>query len=375
MPSRIHELLAWQFIVRLQAEMWNKGSKDSFYPPEVRHQEFFITGSGSTGMHRLISLLPSPHLLIRLISLLGTDILLRQDGRLISKNQPDGGLAFLQADDPFLVLEVAYSEPDKHALKKAKDYIQYSQGRIIYVIVVSVNSNKLKWASAKVDSEEILAPETGQYTPSSSMLSALKCSPPTTPSERGEKYGATLPSKLEMKANSAVMTSSVRLGSSTASNLLKHQKQGVGRGYDQFPHFKNTQSTYNDDSSEASKYDTQESLKVWVYKQKILDDPNPDTLSGVKTIDALPIIDCAEVFPNPARQQDLCFDILWSELSDRPNERPDTKFTVHLDALYQLAKDIFPEETPSKEHYSKAGINHRAARDTQRADRSSSTSS
>lgn len=49
MPSKIHELLAWQFIVMLHTEMWNMGSQDSFYPPEVKHQKISITGSGSMG--------------------------------------------------------------------------------------------------------------------------------------------------------------------------------------------------------------------------------------------------------------------------------------------------------------------------------------
>lgn len=50
MPSSTHELLA-QFASKLQAKMWNEGSQDSFYPPDVRHEEYFISNSGSAGKH------------------------------------------------------------------------------------------------------------------------------------------------------------------------------------------------------------------------------------------------------------------------------------------------------------------------------------
>lgn len=48
MPSRTRDLLA-QFAALLQQEMWNDGSKDSFYPPDVRERQFYISDSRSAG--------------------------------------------------------------------------------------------------------------------------------------------------------------------------------------------------------------------------------------------------------------------------------------------------------------------------------------
>lgn len=62
-----------------------------------------------------------------------------------------------QIDNPFLVLEIAHSETDKNALKKAKDYIRYSRGKIIYVIVVSVRSNEHNQISKEEGSIEVKA--------------------------------------------------------------------------------------------------------------------------------------------------------------------------------------------------------------------------
>ncbi len=86
-----------------------------------------------------------------------TDIALKQDGRLKSIRQPDGSLRYPEADYPFLVLEIAHSETDKNALKKAKDYIRYSRGKIIYVIVVSVRSNEHNQISKEEGSIEVKA--------------------------------------------------------------------------------------------------------------------------------------------------------------------------------------------------------------------------
>ena len=46
MPLRIHEQLT-SFMSIVQREMWNQGTSDSFYPPEVRHNERFIETTGS----------------------------------------------------------------------------------------------------------------------------------------------------------------------------------------------------------------------------------------------------------------------------------------------------------------------------------------
>lgn len=35
------------------------------------------------------------------------------------------------------------------------------------------------------------------------------------------------------------------------------------------------------------------------------------------------------------------FNILWTELSKKPNLGPDTKLTVHLDLLHELAVEVF----------------------------------
>lgn len=99
-------------------------------------------------------------------------------------------------------------------------------------------------------------------------------------------------------------------------------------------------------SSEASTYSAQDSLKVWVFKQAFLDNTNPDNTSGLKMVDARPIIECVEVFPKRPSQQDLSFDILWSELSDEPNERPDSKFTVQLELLPPIGQSCV--HTPGK---------------------------
>ena len=51
--------------------------------------------------------------------------------------QPDAGIAFTGADYPFLILEVAFSETTKHVIKKAKNYLRCSKGRIVYIMVLS----------------------------------------------------------------------------------------------------------------------------------------------------------------------------------------------------------------------------------------------
>lgn len=104
-----------------------------------------------------------------------------------------------------------------------------------------------------------------------------------------------------------------------------------------------------------------------------MDDPNPANLSGLK-LDARPIIECAEVFPKRPRQQDLSFDILWTELSKKANEYPDKKFTVQLDLLHQLAERVFLQDTSPKEDYDIDRVEYPVA-DTQTTQNSNRTSS
>lgn len=66
--------------------------------------------------------------------------------------------------------------------------------------------------------------------------------------------------------------------------------------------------------------------------------------------DARPISDYAEIFPTTATStRPLSFDILWTELCNKPNQRPDTIFPDHLDLLRHLAKDVFLQDNPRSE--------------------------
>lgn len=58
-------------------------------------------------------------------------------------------------------------------------------------------------------------------------------------------------------------------------------------------------------------------------------------------IAARPIIERAELYPKIPSYNDLCFDILWSEISCKPSGQAERKFTVHLDKLHDLAAEIF----------------------------------
>lgn len=58
-------------------------------------------------------------------------------------------------------------------------------------------------------------------------------------------------------------------------------------------------------------------------------------------IAARPIIERAELYPKRPSYNDLCFDILWSEISGNPSGQPEKKFTVHLDQLHDLAMEMF----------------------------------
>lgn len=71
-------------------------------------------------------------------------------------------------------------------------------------------------------------------------------------------------------------------------------------------------------------------------------------VQGVK-IAARPIIERAELYPKIPSYNDLCFDILWSEISCKPGwqGQPARKFTVHLDKLHDLATEIFRLEGES----------------------------
>ena len=53
------------------------------------------------------------------------------------------------------------------------------------------------------------------------------------------------------------------------------------------------------------------------------------------------IIERAEVYPKRTSHNDLCFDIVWSEISNKARGQPEKKFTVYLDKLHYLATDVF----------------------------------
>lgn len=91
--------------------------------------------------------------------------------------------------------------------------------------------------------------------------------------------------------------------------------------------------------------------------------------------DARPIIECAEVFPKRPSQKDLGFDILWSELSSKPNGGSGTKFRVQLDLLRQLAKKLFPKDTSLKQRYRNNEVDYPAAPDTPTTSHTSSQDS
>lgn len=71
--------------------------------------------------------------------------------------QPDAGIAFAGASYPFLILEVAFSETTKHVIKKAKNYLRGSKGKIIYVMLFSlsgvVNDSHLAQDSPPADDD------------------------------------------------------------------------------------------------------------------------------------------------------------------------------------------------------------------------------
>lgn len=56
---------------------------------------------------------------------------------------------------------------------------------------------------------------------------------------------------------------------------------------------------------------------------------------------ARPIIERAELYPKIPSKNDLCFDILWSEISCKPSGQPEKRFTVHLGKLHDLAAELF----------------------------------
>lgn len=94
------------------------------------------------------------------------------------------------------------------------------------------------------------------------------------------------------------------------------------------------------DSTEPLTYNPQHTVHVWVYKQSLVPISNPGHLQGVK-IAARPIIERAELYPKRPSYSDLCFDILWSEISGKPSGQAEKKFTVHLDKLHDLATEMF----------------------------------
>ena len=55
------------------------------------------------------------------------------------------------------------------------------------------------------------------------------------------------------------------------------------------------------------------------------------------------IIELAEVYPKSPSQNDLYFDILWSEISKMANGQPSMRFTASFDKLREIAKAAFQQ--------------------------------
>jgi hypothetical protein len=58
--------------------------------------------------------------------------------------KPDAGISFFKAQNTFLVLEVAYSQKEEDAQRKAQRYILESNGKIKFVVLVIVSKKHRK---------------------------------------------------------------------------------------------------------------------------------------------------------------------------------------------------------------------------------------
>lgn len=127
----------------------------------------------------------------------------------------------MNAEYPFLILEIAHSEADKHALRKAKDYIRYSQGKIIYVIVVSVyHSNNHKPKQLGSGLLKSFLPQNPGNRPLHSHCHRWKVPRPTAPSELDKRYGVTPASNVDAKADAPSIDSSPIFRRLTASDSV-----------------------------------------------------------------------------------------------------------------------------------------------------------
>lgn len=73
--------------------------------------------------------------------------------------EPDAGIALLKPDRPFLVLEIAVSQSERDAQKKAQDYILGSQGMVALVVLVMVQRGKTSGSvAAHVDPNNVSEP-------------------------------------------------------------------------------------------------------------------------------------------------------------------------------------------------------------------------
>lgn len=108
MPSRIHEAFV-TFGTNICDQLYNSG----FLPTRYKRNEILQTGSVEFDYGSVIM-------------------------------APDASVSFFGSRDPFLVLEVAYSEKEEHAQRKAQDYILLSKGKVIFVVLVIVKKRPRK---------------------------------------------------------------------------------------------------------------------------------------------------------------------------------------------------------------------------------------
>lgn len=85
-------------------------------------------------------------------------------------------------------MEVACSESEEHVIRKAKEYIRCSRGRIVYVIIVSVATlTKVDSLNSHTESQPHDSP-IPEETPPLSPLTSLG-STPTSPSVIDQRFG------------------------------------------------------------------------------------------------------------------------------------------------------------------------------------------